>query len=154
VPFEATRTHDATEAYLQLLDHVLADRVITDVEVRRLRETARAWGLSALEVECLHRGYLARVWEEARADDRITRAELHDIRLLGRLLGVPPRALAGGGTAGAAKRWISVPVEPGPSATVVPGRRAQASPGRPVPGDHGPEPTGAPTRAGHRRPGR
>lgn len=112
VPFQAAWAEDAAGAYLRLLDQVLADRVITDAEVRRLRETASAWGIGALEVESLHRGYVARVWEEALADERITAAERDDITLLARLLGTPLPPLRDD-RPGATRRWVTIKVESG-----------------------------------------
>ncbi len=103
--------HDAAVAYLDLLDHVVADRVITAAEVCRLRQCATDWGLSALEAACLHRGYVARAWARACADATVTPAELRDIEMLAELLGVPievRRQVARGGTGA---RWVAVPIE-------------------------------------------
>jgi hypothetical protein len=105
-------THDAAVAYLDLLDHVVADRVITAAEVHGLRKCATDWGIGALETACLHRGYVALVWERACADATVTPAELRDIEMLAELLGVPIelRHRVVRGRAGA--RWVAVPIEP------------------------------------------
>lgn len=111
VPFGRSRADDAAIAYLRLLDQVLADRVITDAEVCRLRKTAMTWGIGALEIESLHRGYVARVWEAALADERITDAERDDITLLARLLGTPLPPLVDA-RPDTVRRWVALPIEP------------------------------------------
>lgn len=111
LPFGRSWANDAASAYLRLLDQVLADRVITDAEVCRLRETAMAWGIGALEIESLHRGYVARAWEASLADDRITDAERDDIALLARLLGTPLPPL-GDTRPGTVRRWVAIAIEP------------------------------------------
>lgn len=119
LPFGRSWAEDAASAYLRLLDQVLADRVITDAEVNRLRGTAMAWGIGALEIESLHRGYIARVWDAALVDDRISDAERDDITLLARLLGTPLPPLADA-RPGAIRRWVAIPIEPetgGPAAS-------------------------------------
>jgi hypothetical protein len=122
-PFRSSWADDAAAAYLRLLDRVLADRIITDAEVRRLRETARVWGIGALEVESLHRGYVARVWEEALADERMTAAERDDITLLARLLGTPLPPFREG-RRGSAGRWVAIKVESGTEGQDAPDRPA------------------------------
>lgn len=109
VPFDWA--HDARVAYLEFLDHVVADRVITAAEVHGLREVATFWGIGALEAACLHRGYVARAWARACADATVTSAELRDIEMLAGLLGVPIEARHRYVRGGAARRWVAVPIE-------------------------------------------
>ncbi len=110
-PFEATADHDAAAAYLDLLDQVVADRVITAAEVRRLRQCATDWGIGALEVACLYRGYVARAWARASADATVTPAELRDLEVLAGLLGVPFEVRRRVARRGAGARWVAVPIE-------------------------------------------
>ena len=110
VPFE--RAHDAAVAYLDLLDQVLEARVITVAEVHRLRRCATDWGISALEAACLHRGYVASVWERACTDATVTPAELRDIETLADLLGIPFEAWQRVARGSAGTRWFGMSVEP------------------------------------------
>ena len=105
-------THDAAVAYLDFLDRVLEDRIVTAAEVRRLRQFATDWGIGALEAARLHRGYVARVWERACADATVTPAELRDIEMLAELLGVPIEVQHRVTRGGAGARWVTVPIEP------------------------------------------
>jgi hypothetical protein len=109
VPFDWA--HDAAVTYLDLLDQVVADRVITAVEVRRLRQCATDWGISALEAAWLHRGYVALVWERACTDATVTPAELRDIETLADLLGIPFEAWRRVARGSVGTRWVVVPVE-------------------------------------------
>ena len=109
VPFDWA--HDAAVAYLEFLDHVVADRVITAAEVHGLREVATFWGIGALEAACLHRGYVARVWARASADATVTPAELRDIETLAELLGAPIEVRRRVARGGAGARWVAVPIE-------------------------------------------
>ena len=129
VPFDWT--DDAAVAYLDLLDHVVADRVITAAEVGRLRQVATDWGIGALEAACLHRGYVARAWARACADATITPAELRDIEMLAELLGVPIEVRHRVARGGAGARWVAVPIEadtvasgPAPWSAPVPPKKA------------------------------
>jgi len=55
----AARTGDTRgDAYLDVLDRVLADGVLTDDEVATVREVAQAWGLSAARIDELHTYFL------------------------------------------------------------------------------------------------
>jgi hypothetical protein len=114
IPFDWT--DDAAVAYLNLLDRILQDRVITTAEVRRLRQFAADWGIGALEAACLHRGYLAIALERACADATVNPAELRDIQALAGLLGIPfevrRRVARGGGGA-----RLAVPIEVDPVAS-------------------------------------
>jgi hypothetical protein len=85
VRFEATADRDAAVAYLDLLDHVVADRGITAAEVRRLRQFATDWGIGALEAARLHRDYVARTWARACPGTRTEAERCPMLRL-------PPRA--------------------------------------------------------------
>ncbi len=112
VPFDWA--HDAAVAYLDLLDQVLEDRVITAAEVRRLRQCATDWGIGALEAACLHRGYVARTWERACTDATVTLAQLRDIEMLAGLLGIPFESWQRVARGSAVVNWATVPVEPDP----------------------------------------
>jgi DNA polymerase III subunit epsilon len=83
-------------AYLDLLDHVVEDRRITDEEVRALAGLAAQWGIGPEAAAAIHASYLSEVWRLARADGVVTAAELADIEILAELLGVcaDPKAIA------------------------------------------------------------
>jgi DNA polymerase-3 subunit epsilon len=89
VPAGVDAADEAALAYLSLLDRVVEDRVVTESEIAALAETARSWGVGATAATALHRSYMAAMWNLARADGIVTANELHDLRLLSELLGVP-----------------------------------------------------------------
>lgn len=73
-------------AYLDLLERVLEDRVITEREAEALLQTALDWGLSTSDVVDAHRAYLAGLVRADLADDLISDAEMRDLRTVARLL--------------------------------------------------------------------
>ncbi len=68
------------DAYLDLLDQALLDRHISATEADALVDTAEALGLARVDVEHLHRGYLAGLAEVAATDGIVTTAERRDLR--------------------------------------------------------------------------
>jgi DNA polymerase III epsilon subunit family exonuclease len=75
-------------AYLDLLDRVLADRVLTAAETDALRAAARRSRLSDAVVAGAHAEYVKRLEELARADGALTADEAADLRAVAALLGV------------------------------------------------------------------
>jgi DNA polymerase-3 subunit epsilon len=78
--------------YLDLVDRVLADRVITAAESDALRATARRLGLADRMVEHAHGEYVRQLEELAWADGVLDADEADDLRTVGRLLGVKEEA--------------------------------------------------------------
>jgi DNA polymerase III epsilon subunit family exonuclease len=77
-----------TAAYLDLLDRVLLDRVVTAAEIDALSAMARRCGLRDPEVGAAHREYLRRLAQFAWEDGVLSPQELQDIANVGALLGV------------------------------------------------------------------
>jgi len=72
--------------YLDLLDRVLQDRVLTEDEAKTLGAVATEWGLSRDEVTRAHDSYLGSLIEAAVADGRVTDMERRDLEAVTRLL--------------------------------------------------------------------
>ena len=66
---------DAELAYLDALDHVLDDHILTDQERQQMRELAEAYGLSPHETDNIHRQYVNLVMAAAQRDGTISPAE-------------------------------------------------------------------------------
>jgi DNA polymerase-3 subunit epsilon len=80
-------------AYLELLERVLEDRVVTEEEAGSLHELASLYRMSREDARAAHRAYLRGLAEAAADDGRITPAEKDDLDLVTRLLGHTPREL-------------------------------------------------------------
>jgi DNA polymerase-3 subunit epsilon len=80
-------------AYIDLLDRVLEDRVVTDREALALEETARAWGLSQDQVRDAHESYLRSLVVAALADGWVTYTERRDLLAVVALLGLESNIL-------------------------------------------------------------
>lgn len=76
------------DAYLDLLDHVLLDRDISASEADALVATAETFGLARVDVDHLHRTYLAGLAAVALEDGIVTAAERHDLDQVAGLLGL------------------------------------------------------------------
>ncbi|MFI6134158.1 exonuclease domain-containing protein [Micromonospora sp. NPDC051141] len=76
------------DAYLDLLDQVLLDRHISATEADALVATAEEFGLHRVDVEHLHRTYLASLAGIALEDDILTPDERSDLDQVARLLGL------------------------------------------------------------------
>ncbi|MFG2049916.1 exonuclease domain-containing protein [Micromonospora sp. NPDC048935] len=76
------------DAYLALLDQVLLDRHISATEADALVATAETLGLARVDVDHLHRGYLASLAGMALEDGVLTTAERHDLDEVAELLGL------------------------------------------------------------------
>ena len=72
------RTHNSSLLYLDALDHVLADRVVTPEERRGMRTFAQMLGLINKQIHQLHRDYLNDIIKAVNRDNIITPAE-HDL---------------------------------------------------------------------------
>jgi DNA polymerase III subunit epsilon len=80
-------------AYLDLLELVLEDRVITEQEAGALLHTAIDWGLTPEDLVDAHRAYLAGLVRFDLEDDTISDTEMRDIRVVSRLLSIDDRTL-------------------------------------------------------------
>lgn len=75
-------------AYMNVLDRVLDDRVVTADESDALLEVARQWGLQRAEIFDTHLQYLEELVEAAVADHVVTPAERQDLDNVAALLGL------------------------------------------------------------------
>lgn len=82
--------HEA--GYLDLLDRVLANHVLTLEEARELASFAEAVGLDSERVVALHGEYLDALLSTAWADGRITPEERRAVEAVAGVLGVPREA--------------------------------------------------------------
>ena len=73
--------------YLNALDHVLEDRIITPDEVEALFETAKMWELGPEEVSEAHRLYIRRMAAVVRRSTTVSEAQLNDLKTVNSLLG-------------------------------------------------------------------
>jgi DNA polymerase-3 subunit epsilon len=81
-------------AYLDLLDRVLADRVVTPAEVDALAAMAQRCGLEDRVIAATHREYLVRLVAAAWDDGVLSDDELRDIIEVATLLGIVPAEAA------------------------------------------------------------
>ncbi len=77
---------ERTAPYVDLLDRVLEDRLITETEAETLHATARDWGLSREEVIAAHHSYLESLVSTALEDGRVSEIERSDLEAVSRLL--------------------------------------------------------------------
>ncbi|MET7750412.1 exonuclease domain-containing protein [Micromonospora sp. NPDC005367] len=91
------------DAYMDMLDQALLDRHISATEADALVAAAEALGLARVDVEHLHRTYLASLAGIALEDGVLTSDERHDLDQVAGLLGLQQsdvdKALAAGTTA-------------------------------------------------------
>ncbi|MBQ1073515.1 hypothetical protein KBX06_10115 [Micromonospora sp. C31] len=76
------------DAYMDLLDQALLDRHISATEADALVATAEEFGLARVDIEHLHRTYLASLAGIALEDDVLTPNERSDLDQVARLLGL------------------------------------------------------------------
>ena len=74
--------------YLDLLDRVLEDRLVTEEEATALHETALEWGLTREEALESHHIYLEMLIDAAMADGSVSESERHDLQTVAGLLAV------------------------------------------------------------------
>jgi DNA polymerase-3 subunit epsilon len=84
----AASVDPAENAYLDLLDRVLADRAVTADESEALLSTAIEWGLTRAQVFEAHHRYLNDLVDIAFADGVVTPDERKDLELVSGLLGL------------------------------------------------------------------
>lgn len=75
-------------AYLDLLDRVLMDRVVTAAEADALQAMARRCDLTEQDTTAAHRLYLRQLVDDAWEDEVLTDAEAGDLVAIGALLGM------------------------------------------------------------------
>lgn len=78
----------AIAAYLDMLDRVLEDRLVTQEEAESLGELATQWRLPVAAIEDAHREYLVRLVRFARADGVVTATEHADLCTVADLLAI------------------------------------------------------------------
>jgi DNA polymerase-3 subunit epsilon len=92
LPSTGTPGVDAPEgiadAYWNVLDHALEDRVLTSGEASDLAGLAESWNLTLEATEQIHLAYLTSLLAVAAADGIVTSAELIDVERVADLLGV------------------------------------------------------------------
>lgn len=79
-------TSGAAMAYVDVLEGALEDRVLTSTEMEELADLAAAWSLTAVEVDAIHRDYLAALVGVALADHHLSAAEAADLQRVADLL--------------------------------------------------------------------
>lgn len=75
-------------AYMNALDRVLSDRIVTAEEADALLEVARTWGLQRSDVFEAHLAYLEELVQTALADHVVTPDERRDLDNVAALLGL------------------------------------------------------------------
>ncbi|MBM2621484.1 hypothetical protein JIG36_38870 [Actinoplanes sp. LDG1-06] len=81
------------DAYLGMLDRALLDRHISESEADGLVETATMLGLARVDVEVVHRRYLAGLAAIALEDGVLTTDERSDLAGVAHLVGLPEHAV-------------------------------------------------------------
>lgn len=90
---ESVHRDAGTLEYVDLLDRVLEDRVVTEAETEGLFQTALRWGLSRDRILGIHQSYLDALVHAAVADGVVSPAERGDLELVTRLFGYDVSAL-------------------------------------------------------------
>lgn len=103
--------HGAGLVYLDLLDWVLSDLVISDAEAAQLKELAIDVGLSEAEVSMLHVQYLDELIEAAMRDGVVQQHEMAILERVSRALAVPTERVAA--RVGGMVRRAPVSITPG-----------------------------------------
>jgi uncharacterized tellurite resistance protein B-like protein len=83
-----TKDPEAAAAYLTLLEQVMEDGYVSPDEQTKLVATARTWGLSASDVDTLHREFLDVLLDAAFADRSLSKSEREEIEKAAKWLGV------------------------------------------------------------------
>lgn len=81
------------EAYANLLDEVLLDRIVTDDELEAVSSLAQQYGVSRSVAEEIHLDYLRRLVRYALLDDTVAETERDDLQKVQKLLGLGARDL-------------------------------------------------------------
>lgn len=79
--------------YVDLIDRVLEDRVLTEVEMADVQGLAERLGLKGGDIDRIHRGYLVCLARAAFADGTLTAPEEADLRRVASLLGLGEKGL-------------------------------------------------------------
>jgi DNA polymerase-3 subunit epsilon len=79
--------------YLNLLDEVLADRLLTDPEVESLKDMILAQGYTRDQVESIHVDYLRNLCRIYWIDHDLSQAEYIDLKVVSELLGIDEQIL-------------------------------------------------------------
>ncbi|KQW45958.1 hypothetical protein ASC77_18790 [Nocardioides sp. Root1257] len=76
------------DSYLEVLESALLDRYLSAHEEEALIETANHFGLDRTRLDSIHRDYLTSMSAVALEDGVVTKAELADLEIVARLLGL------------------------------------------------------------------
>ncbi|WP_297338467.1 BRCT domain-containing protein [Algoriphagus sp.] len=79
--------------YLNLLDEVLADRLLTDAEVESLKDMILTQGLARDQVNAIHEDYLRKLCRVYWVDHDLSHAEYIDLKVVSELLGIEEHIL-------------------------------------------------------------
>lgn len=79
--------------YLNLLDEVLADRLLTDAEVESLKDMILTQGFARDQVNAIHTDYLRKLCRVYWIDHDLSHAEYNDLKVVSELLGIDEQIL-------------------------------------------------------------
>ena len=86
LPIESLSKDDNSKQYLDTLNEVLSDRIITNSELIKLEDLVSEFSITKGEVVELHKQYLTEVIKVYLLDDEISEFEIKDLRALAELL--------------------------------------------------------------------
>jgi DNA polymerase III subunit epsilon len=79
--------------YLNLLDEVLADRLLTDAELESLKEMILLQGFARYQVKTIHEDYLRNLCRIYWIDHDLSQAEYMDLKVVSEMLGIEVQLL-------------------------------------------------------------
>lgn len=79
---------EGEQAYAEMLDEILMDRIVSDEELDSLLSLANDYGINQEQAQSIHRDYLKHLVRYALLDDVITDREREDIERVQQLLGL------------------------------------------------------------------
>lgn len=85
--------HVPVQLYLNLLDDVLADRVINEAEARQIMDLITEFGISKEQVLAIHSDYLKKLVRVYLLDGILSDSELSDLAIVAQLLNVSSEEL-------------------------------------------------------------
>ncbi|WP_406603411.1 BRCT domain-containing protein [Neolewinella aurantiaca] len=85
--FETQSSYNVSE-YLNLLDRILEDRIVTDEEAQLIKGYADDFNISSLTLSKIHEEYFRRLCSFYLEDEVISEAESIDLSLVSKLLGL------------------------------------------------------------------
>lgn len=88
VPTQGLSESRTVPEYMNVLDRILEDRVVTPSEGTELEALATSWGLSGRDIRVTHAAYMQALVKAALADGVVTDRERRDIDKVAGLLGI------------------------------------------------------------------